>query len=40
MRAISSEAPHAKLYILRNPAMVQRLADEIRQTAAQERRSR
>ncbi|MFY9999583.1 MAG: hypothetical protein WAK76_08820 [Trebonia sp.] len=40
MRAISSEAPHAKLYILRNPAMVRRLADEILQTAAQERRSR
>jgi predicted dehydrogenase len=39
MRAISSEAPHAKLHVLRNPAMVQRLADEIRQTAAQERRS-
>ncbi len=39
MRAISSEAPHAKLYVLRNPAMVQRLAAEIRQTAAQERRS-
>jgi adenylate kinase family enzyme len=39
MRAISSEAPHAKLYVLRNPAMVQRFADEVRQTAAQERRS-
>ena len=39
MRAISSEAPHAKLYVLRNPAMVLRFADEVRQTAAQERRS-
>jgi adenylate kinase family enzyme len=39
MRAISSEAPHAKLYVLRNPAMVQRFVDEARQTAAQERRS-
>ena len=39
MRAISSEAPHAKLCVLRNPAMVQRFADEVRQTAAQERRS-
>ena len=27
MRAISSEAPRAKLYVLRNPAMVQRFAD-------------
>jgi hypothetical protein len=39
MRAISSEAPHAKLYILRNPAMVQRFAGKAWQTAAQERRS-
>ena len=39
MRAINSEAPHAKLYILRNPAMVQRFADEVRQVAAQERHS-
>ena len=39
MRAISSEAPHAKLYVLRNPAMVQRFADEARQTAAQQHRS-
>jgi adenylate kinase family enzyme len=38
MRAISSEAPHAKLYVLRNPAMVKRFADEVRQTAAQEHR--
>lgn len=28
MRAINSEAPRAKLYILRNPAMVQRFIDE------------
>ena len=40
MRAISSGAPHAKLYMLRNPAMVQRFADDVRQAAAQERRSR
>ena len=39
MRAINSEAPHAKLYVLSNPAMVQRFADEVRQTAAQEHRS-
>ena len=39
MRAINSEAPHAKLYILRNPAMAQRFADEVRQAAAQERHS-
>ena len=39
MRAISSEAPHAKLYVLRNPAMVQRFAAKARQTAAQERRN-
>lgn len=39
MRAISSEAPHAKLCVLRNPAMVQRFADEARQTAAKEHRS-
>lgn len=32
MRAISSEAPHAKLYVLRNPAMVQRFAAEVRLT--------
>ena len=37
--AIGSEAPHAKLYVLRNPAVVRRFADEVRQTAAQERRS-
>ncbi len=37
--AISSEASHAKLYVLRNPAMAQRFADEIRQAAARERRS-
>jgi hypothetical protein len=40
MRAIRSEAPQAKLYVLRNPAMVQRFADEVRQTAARERGSR
>lgn len=40
MRAISSEAPRAKLYVLRNPAMAQRFADEVRHAAAQERRSR
>jgi hypothetical protein len=39
MRAISSEAPHAKLYVLRNPATVQRFAAKARQAAAQERRS-
>ena len=39
IRAINSEAPHAKLYVLRNPAMVQRFADEVRQAAAHERRS-
>jgi adenylate kinase family enzyme len=39
MRAINSEAPHAKLYVLCNPAMVRRFADEVRQTAAQEHRS-
>ena len=38
MRAISSQAPHAKLYVLRNPAMAQRFANEVRHTAAQERR--
>ena len=37
MRAISSEAPGAKLYVLRNPAMVQCFVAEVRQTAAQER---
>ena len=40
MRAISSEATHAKLYVLRNPAMVQRFAGRARQTATQERRGR
>jgi hypothetical protein len=39
MRTISSETPHPKLYVLRNSAMVQRFADEVLQTAAQERRS-
>lgn len=39
MRAISSEAPHAKLHVLRNPAMVRRFADKVRETAAQERRT-
>jgi adenylate kinase family enzyme len=39
MRAISSEAPHAKLHVLRNPAMVQRFAGKVRQTAARERRN-
>ena len=39
MRAISSEAPRAKLYVLRNPAMVQRFAAEVRLTVAQERLS-
>ena len=39
IRAISSEAPHAKLYVLRNPAMVQRFVAEVRQTADQERRT-
>jgi hypothetical protein len=34
MRSINSHAPHAKLYILRNLATVQRFADEARQTAA------
>ena len=29
MRAISAEAPRAKLYVLRNPGMVQRFADEV-----------
>jgi len=38
MRAIGSEAPRAKLYVLRNPAMVRRFAGEVRQTAARERR--
>jgi adenylate kinase family enzyme len=32
MRAISSEAPHAKLYVLRNPATVQRFRAEVHQT--------
>jgi hypothetical protein len=39
MRAISFEAPHAKLYVLRNPAMVQRFAGKVRQTAARECRN-
>ena len=39
MQAISSEAPHAKLHVLRNPAMVQRFAGKARQAAAQERHS-
>jgi adenylate kinase family enzyme len=39
MRTISSGAPHAKLYVLRNPAMVQRFAAEVRLTVAQERLS-
>ena len=39
MRTISSEAPHAKLCILRNPAMVQRFVAEVRLTVAQERLS-
>ena len=39
MRAITSEALHAKLYVLRNPVMVQRFTAEVRQTAAQERLS-
>ena len=39
MRAINFEAPHAKLYTLRNPAIVQRFIDEIRQAAARERHS-
>jgi adenylate kinase family enzyme len=29
MRAINSEAPHAKLYVLCNPAMVRRFADAL-----------
>lgn len=36
MRAISSQAPRAKLYVLCNPAMVRRFGDEVRQTAAQD----
>jgi len=39
MRAISSEASRAKLYVLRNPTMVQRFVNETRQAAAQERGS-
>ena len=39
MRAMSSEAPHAKLYVLRNPAIVQRFVAEVRLTVAQERLS-
>lgn len=39
MRAISSEAPHAKLYVLKSPGMVQRFTAEVRQTAAQQRLS-
>ena len=39
MRAISAEASHARLYVLRNPAMVQRFVDDVRQAAGQERRS-
>lgn len=40
MRVISSEAPHAKLYVLRNPTMVQRFAAEFPQAAEQERLNR
>jgi adenylate kinase family enzyme len=39
MRAINSQGPRARLYILRNPAMVQRFADEAGHAAAQHRRS-
>ena len=39
MRTISFAAPHAKLYVLRNPAMVQRFASEVRLTVTQERPS-
>ncbi|MBV9383859.1 MAG: hypothetical protein JOY82_21120 [Streptosporangiaceae bacterium] len=37
LRAVNSQAPHAKLYVLRTPAVVQRFIDEARQAAAQER---
>jgi adenylate kinase family enzyme len=40
MRAISTDALHAKLYVLRDPAMVRRFAEDVRQTAARGRRSR
>jgi hypothetical protein len=40
MRTVSVEAPRAKLYVLRNPAMVRRLVAEVRQAVAQGCRSR
>lgn len=33
MRAITSEAPHAMLFVLRNPAMVRRFTDKVRADA-------
>jgi len=39
MRTISCGASHSELYVLRNPAMVQRFAAEVRLTVAQERLS-
>jgi adenylate kinase family enzyme len=39
MRTVSVEAPRAKLYVLRNPAMVRRLVAEVRQAVAQGCRS-